>query len=217
MRILLVDDHRLFRESIVPQLALHPKVTSVDDAENADVALEKAREEAPDIVLMDIDMPGTNPFEAVGALREIAPECRVLFLTGHDYDSHVEQAIAVQAAGFVVKHDGINTLMEAISRVSDGGLFFSEVVLERVVVDRNQVRLTRPRSPAIAALSRRERELLALLGKGATLKEAATHMRVSYKTADNQKTSLMRKLDIHDRVELARFAIREGLVSPMPH
>jgi DNA-binding NarL/FixJ family response regulator len=83
-----------------------------------------------------------------------------------------------------------------------------------MVVDKNSVRLTRPRSAAVAALSRRERELLALLGKGATLKEAAAQMQVSYKTADNQKTSLMRKLGIHDRVELARFAIREGLVSP---
>ncbi len=214
MRLLLVDDHRLFRESVLPQLRQHPKITSVDEAENADDALTKARQNPPDLVLMDIDMPGLSPFEATRTLREIAPGCKVVFLTGHDYDSHVEQAVAANASGYVVKHDGLKTLMEAISRVSDGGLFFSEVILERMVVDKGQVRITRPRSAAVAALSRRERELLSLLGKGATLKEAAAQMRVSYKTADNQKTSLMRKLGIHDRVELARFAIREGLVSP---
>lgn len=214
MRLLLVDDHRLFRESVLPQLRQHPKITSVDEAENADDALTKARQNPPDLVLMDIDMPGLSPFEATRTLREIAPGCKVVFLTGHDYDSHVEQAVAANASGYVVKHDGLETLMEAISRVSDGGLFFSEVILERMVVDKGQVRITRPRSAAVAALSRRERELLSLLGKGATLKEAAAQMRVSYKTADNQKTSLMRKLGIHDRVELARFAIREGLVSP---
>jgi DNA-binding NarL/FixJ family response regulator len=202
MRLLLVDDHRLFRESMSPQLALHPKVTLVDEAENAEMALAKVRESPPDLVLMDIDM------------RETAPSCKVVFLTGHDYDSHVEEAIGAQASGYVVKHDGLQTLMEAITRVLDGGLYFSEVIMSRMVVDNNQIRLTRPRSAAVAALSRRERELLSLLGKGATLKEAALHMRVSYKTADNQKTSLMRKLGIHDRVELARFAIREGLVSP---
>jgi DNA-binding NarL/FixJ family response regulator len=217
MRLLLVDDHRLFRESMLPQLALHPKITSVDDAENAQVALEKVRETPPDLVLMDIDMPGMSPFAAAKAMHEAAPQCRVVFLTGHDYDSHVEEAIKAGAAGYVVKHDGLQTLMDAISKVSDGGLYFSEVILSRMVVDKNQVRLTRPRSAAVAALSRRERELLSLLGKGATLKEAALHMQVSYKTADNQKTSLMRKLDIHDRVELARFAIREGLVSPIEH
>ncbi|HXK86209.1 MAG TPA: response regulator transcription factor [Phycisphaerae bacterium] len=214
MRLLLVDDHRLFRESVLPQVAQHPKVTAVDEAENAESALAKARECPPDLVLMDIDMPGLNPFDATRSLHEIAPGCKVVFLTGHDYDSHVEQAIATNAAGYVVKHDGLQVLMDAISRVSDGGLFFSDAILERIVVDKNQVRLTRPRSDAVAALSRRERELLALLGKGATLKEAAAQMQVSYKTADNQKTSLMRKLGIHDRVELARFAIREGLVSP---
>jgi DNA-binding NarL/FixJ family response regulator len=214
MRLLLVDDHRLFRESMSPQLALHPKVTLVDEAENAEMALAKVRESPPDLVLMDIDMPGMSPFEAARLIRETAPSCKVVFLTGHDYDSHVEEAIGAQASGYVVKHDGLQTLMEAITRVLDGGLYFSEVIMSRMVVDNNQIRLTRPRSAAVAALSRRERELLSLLGKGATLKEAALHMRVSYKTADNQKTSLMRKLGIHDRVELARFAIREGLVSP---
>lgn len=214
MRLLLVDDHRLFRDSVLPQIARHPKVAFVDEAEDAEAALAKARETPPDLVLMDIDMPGLNPFDATRSLHAIAPQCKVVFLTGHDYDSHLEQAIGANAAGFVLKHDGLQTLMDAITKVSDGGLFFSDVILERMVVDENQVRLTRPRSDAIAALSRRERELLALLGKGATLKEAAAQMNVSYKTADNQKTSLMRKLGIHDRVELARFAIREGLVSP---
>lgn len=214
MNLLLVDDHRLFRESVLPQLALHPKVKSVSEAENAGVALAKVRENPPDLVLMDIDMPGMNPFEATRLIHEAAPQCKVIFLTGHDYDSHVEEAIAAHASGYVVKHDGLQTLMEAISKVHDGALYFSEVILSRMVVDKNTVRLTRPRSAAVAALSRRERELLSLLGKGATLKEAAAQMQVSYKTADNQKTSLMRKLGIHDRVELARFAIREGLVSP---
>jgi len=214
MYLLLVDDHRLFRESVLPQLALHPKVTSVGEAENAGAALAKVRESPPDLVLMDIDMPGMNPFEATRLIHEAAPHCKVIFLTGHDYDSHIEEAITAHASGYVVKHDGLQTLMEAISKVHEGGLYFSEVVLSRMVVDKNTVRLTRPRSAAVAALSRRERELLSLLGKGATLKEAAAQMQVSYKTADNQKTSLMRKLGIHDRVELARFAIREGLVSP---
>jgi DNA-binding NarL/FixJ family response regulator len=214
MRLLLVDDHRLFRESMLPQLVLHPKVTSVDEAENAERALAKVRENPPDLILMDIDMPGMNPFEATRLIRETAPNCKVLFLTGQDYDSHIEEAIGAHASGYVVKHDGLQVLMEAITKVLDGGLYFSDVIMSRMVVDKNQVRLTRPRSAAVAALSRRERELLSLLGKGATLKEAALQMHVSYKTADNQKTSLMRKLGIHDRVELARFAIREGLVSP---
>jgi DNA-binding NarL/FixJ family response regulator len=214
MRLLLVDDHRLFRESVLAHLAQHPKVTSVDEAPDAQSALEKVRENPPDLILMDIEMPGMSPFKAVPAIREAAPHCKVVFLTGHDYDSHIEEAVGAQASGYVVKRDGLDVLNQAITKVADGGMFFSEVILERMIVDQGRFKLARPRSMAVAALSRRERELLSLLGKGATLKEAALQMHVSYKTADNQKTSLMRKLGIHDRVELARFAIREGLVSP---
>lgn len=214
MRLLLADDHRLFRESVAAQLMRHPQVTAVDEASDAQSALGMVRESPPDIVLLDIEMPGMNPFEAAAAIKGIAADCRVIFVTGHDYDSHVEKALAVQASGYVVKSDGVDVLLQAISKVAQGGMFFSESILERLVIDRDHFRLSRPRSTAVAALSRRERELLSLLGRGATLKEAAATMHVSYKTADNQKTSLMRKLGIHDRVELARFAIREGLVSP---
>lgn len=214
MHLLLVDDHQILRESLAAQLVQLPGVTAVEHAENADGAVAKVRENPPDLILMDIDMPGQSPFEATRTIREIAPRCRVIFLTGHDYDSHLEQAIAAQASGYVVKNDGLDVLARAIERVADGGLYFSPAVLERLVVDNEEWRLSRPKSDAVASLSRRERELLALLGRGATLKEAAATMHVSYKTADNQKTSLMRKLGIHDRVELARFAIREGLVSP---
>ena len=215
MRLLLVDDHRILRESLAAQVANHPKVSHVDQADNADEALAAVREIPPDLILMDIEMPGINPFEATRTIHQTAPNCKVIFLTGHDYDSHVEQAIAAQAAGYVVKRDGLEILMDAITKVAEGGLFFSQAILERLVIDNRQLKLSRPKSDAVAALSRRERELLSLLGKGATLKEAAAQMHVSYKTADNQKTSLMRKLNIHDRVELARFAIREGLVSPV--
>ena len=94
-------------------------------------------------------------------------------------------------------------------------MFFSKSILSRLNVGEGRIELARPRNPAVASLTPRERELLAHISRGASLKEAAAAMNISYKTADNQKNSLMQKLNIHDRVELAHFAIREGVIKPI--
>ncbi|MEP0841397.1 MAG: response regulator transcription factor [Phycisphaerae bacterium] len=214
MRLLLVDDHQIVREVLAERLIREPGITAVDQAENADAALAKARANPPDLVVMDIEMPGSSPFEAAASIRRDVPNCKVIFLTGYDYDTYLEEALAVQARGYVIKSDGLDALLEAIHKVAAGEWYFSRPIRERLMFDGQQYRPVRPRSDVIAALSKRERELLVLLGKGATLKEAAARMQISFKTADNQKSSLMRKLGIHDRVELVRFAIREGLIDP---
>jgi DNA-binding NarL/FixJ family response regulator len=214
MHILLVDDHSLLRESLAAQLAQQEGIECVIQASDADAGLYQAKEHQPDIALMDIEMPGSSAFAAAQAIREAVPQCRVIFLSGYDYDDHVERALAAGAKGFVVKADGFSVLLSAIQLVASGGTYFSESIGKRLKLEEGRMRFTLPRSQAVAALTRRERELLMHLGRGASLKEAAAVMHVSYKTADNQKTSLMRKLNIHDRVELARFAIREGLVGP---
>ncbi len=213
VRVLVVDDHDLLRDILVAELARHEEITSVCGVADADAALQSVRRTQPDIVLMDVDMPGTNPFEAVRTLLATHPECRVIFLSGHEYDRHIDQALQAGCCGYVLKRDGLDVLLRAVTAVAAGETFFSESIRRRLNFDRGRPVLTQSRSPLIRSLSRRERELLVHLGLGASLKEAAAQMEVSYKTADNQKASLMRKLGVHDRVQLARLAIREGLVS----
>jgi DNA-binding NarL/FixJ family response regulator len=183
-------------------------------AANADEAITKVLETRPDIVLMDIDMPGLSCFDAIQIIRSRAPETKFILCTAYEHDEHLEQALHVKVNGFVLKDEGIAGLAEAVRNVKAGRVHFSPEVMSRLVVQGNEIRLENPPKSRLRTLSPRERELLRVLAKGVSLKEAAAILGISYKTADKQKASLMAKLDIHDRVELARYAIREGLVEP---
>jgi DNA-binding NarL/FixJ family response regulator len=210
----VVDDHGLVRDSVGGMLAREKDFCIVGTAENADVAISKVLELRPDVVLMDIDMPGVSCFDAIQIIRSRVPDTKFILVTAYEHDEHVEQAVRVKANGFVVKNEGISALAVAIRNVAAGRVHFSPAVMNRLIVEGDEVRLENPPKSRLSLLSPRERELLRVLARGSGLKEAASVLGISYKTADKQKASLMAKLDIHDRVELARFAIREGLVEP---
>ncbi len=214
VRILVVDDHCLVRDSVSGMLARERDFSVVGTAENADEAISKVLELRPDVVLMDIDMPGVSCFDAIQIIRSRVPGTKFILVTAYEHDEHLEQALRVKANGFVIKHEGMTALAGAIRNVAAGRIHFSPEVMSRLVVEGSEIRLENPPKSRLSLLSPRERELLRVLARGLSLKEASTVLGISYKTADKQKASLMAKLDIHDRVELARFAIREGLVEP---
>lgn len=212
--LLIVDDHGLVRDGVSGMLAREKDFRVVGVACNADEAITKVFEARPDIVLMDIDMPGLSCFDAIQIIRSRAPDTKFILVTAYEHDEHLEQALRVKANGFVLKDEGIAGLAEAVRNVAAGRVHFSPEVMSRLVVQGSEIRLENPPKSRLRTLSPRERELLRVLAKGVSLKEAAAILGISYKTADKQKASLMAKLDIHDRVELARYAIREGLVEP---
>ncbi len=214
IRIMVVDDHGLVRDSVSAVLAREKDLCVVGTAENADQAISKVIELQPDLVLMDIDMPGVSCFDAIQIIRSRVAGTKFILVTAYEYDEHLEQALRVKADGFVIKSEGIAALVDAVRNVAAGRVHFSSRVMNRLVVEGNEIRLENPPKSRLSLLSPRERELLRLLARGLSLKEASKVLAISYKTADKQKASLMAKLDIHDRVELARFAIREGLVEP---
>ena len=212
--ILVVDDHGLVRDSLSSSLDREKDFRIVGVATNADEAITEALAHKPDVVLMDIDMPGLSCFDAVQIIQSRVPNTKFIFVTAYEQDEHLEQALRVRANGFVSKTEGIAALAQAVREVMAGRVHYSPEVTKRLVVDGDEIRLANPPKTRLRMLSPRERELLRVLAKGLTLKDAAQTLGISYKTADKQKASLMAKLDIHDRVELARFAIREGLVEP---
>ncbi len=215
IRLLVVDDHGLVRDSLSATLDREPGLKVVAVSEDADDAITKVLEHRPDLVLMDIDMPGISCFDAIQIIRSRAPETKFILVTAYEHDEHIEQALKVKANGFVTKGEGVPALVEAIRNVAAGRVHFSPEVTARLVIrDNDEIRLDSPPKSRLSMLSPRERELLRILAKGLSLKDAAGILGISYKTADKQKASLMAKLDIHDRVELARYAIREGLVEP---
>ncbi len=215
IRILIVDDHQLYREGVRAQLNAQPDMEVVGEAADARDSIDQAIACRPDIILMDINMPGLSAFDAIGRIQDLLPAARVVLCTGYVHDRHIKDAIEYKAWGFVLKQRGFEHLREAILAVHRGRVCYAPEVLERLAaVNDGGLRLTDQPRTRLELLTPRERELLSLLAQGLSLKAAGRMMNVSYKTADKHKVSLMRKLDIHDRVELARFAIREKIIVP---
>lgn len=214
LTIIIGDHHRLFREAVSEWLTRQEEVTSVHQGGSSDQVIDLVCREKPNLVLMDCELPGRDPFEAVIEIHRIDGQCKVLFLAERQYDAHVEAALACGANGYLPKHEPLSTLKEAMSKVMETGLFLSKPLAERLTVRDGRLLLNKPQTGAFARLTEREWDLLRLLACGETLKQASAALHITYKAADNLKTNITRKLDIHDRVELARFAMREGIVCP---
>lgn len=211
--VLLLDDRTLIRESIAAHLHRLGRINHVLEAADPDEAVRIFQEHHPDVVLLTIDLPAGNGFTVARRIRHIDREAKIICLADRACDTDIELALDLPVQGFLLLYEPISNLADAIEHVRHGETCFSKNIQQRLAIKDGRARLCRPCSPTIASLTPRERQLLVHISRGASLKEAASAMAVSYKTADNQKASLMHKLDIHDRVELARFAIQEGLVS----
>jgi DNA-binding NarL/FixJ family response regulator len=214
IKVLLVDDHALVREAIGEKLQREPDIVVVGSAENAEQALKMVGEHQPDIVVFDIDMPGLDPFEAARQIKAQRPEARIVFLSAHLQDHYIEQALQVEAAGYLTKRESNQTLVEALRQVTRGELYFSEEVRQRLIIDVDKVRLGQQAHSRISTLTQREREILRYIAQGLSKKEIASKLNLSVKTIETHSSNLMSKLGIHDRVELTRYAIREGLAEP---
>lgn len=211
VRILLVDDHVLLSGALAATLQREPDFLVVANAATADEALAIAKESRPDIILMDIDMPGLDSFEAARRLKVIQPDAHIIFLSAHTNDRYIEQALEVQAHGYLTKREPLEKMVAAIREVISGGAYFSEEVQSRIVVAETGAKLRSGPMSRASTLTRREREMLRYIATGLGKKEIATMLNLSVKTVEHHTTRLMNKLDIHDRVELTRFAIREGV------
>jgi DNA-binding NarL/FixJ family response regulator len=211
IKTLLVDDHALVREALGDKLQQQPDFVIVGCAENGDQALRMAEEFQPDIVIFDIDMPGLDPFEAARQIKSRRPAVHIVFLSGHVQDNYIEQALAIEASGYLTKRESNEALIGALRQIHGGELFFSEEVRRRLVVDVDKIRLSQQPRSRFSTLTHREREILRYIAQGLSKKEIASALNLSVKTVETHSSNLMSKLGIHDRVELARFAIREGL------
>jgi len=203
----------VFREAIL-RILRHDlgveMVQAVDDVAHALKLIEAAR---PTLAVIDRDLPGRDALEAVSLARELSPETRVMLLAIHFTDTDIVRATKVGVRGYALKSDAVDELRRAMEAVLAGQVVFSQKVRERLVACGGPNSVGAEVTGRIAELTGREIEILACIGQGLSVKEVATLLNVSPKTVDGHKTSLMAKLDIHDRVLLAHYAVREGLVS----
>ena len=212
VRVVLVEDQALVREALGAALAREVGVTAVALAADADEGLAAALQHRPDVVVTDIDMPGTDVFDMVRAVRSRLPATRVLVLSGYHTDVHIEAALTAGVSGYVCKTGVTATLLQAVRTVAGGGTYFAPEVEARLMLGVDGPRLATARRTRLGLLSPREVEVLRLLADGHSKHEIAVLTHLSERTVNRHCTNLMSKLDIHDRVGLTRYAIREGLV-----
>jgi len=210
MRVLVCDDHALFRAGIRAILEGQPGITVVGEAANGREAVQLARALRPDVVLMDMEMPELNGLEATRQLGEARPEAKVLILTMYAEDDLVVRCLEAGAAGYVMKDEPPAQLVYAIRAAGSGGRYLSPFAAEGVIRS-SRSGAGRPET-RYDALTRREREVFKLLADGRSAKEIAVRLELSTKTVDVHKTNLMRKLGVHDRGELLKYALQNRLV-----
>lgn len=213
IRVLVADDHTVVREGIRHVLEREAGFQVVAEAANGADALARAEAVQPDVVVLDISMPGESGLQVTARLRRAVPEARVLILSMHDNPEYVREAVRSGAHGYLLKDSAATELREAVRTVHGGATFFSRPVaarmgaVERGELDREQT------AGALALLTGRERDVLLGVAQGRTNKEIAAELGISHRTVETHRESLMRKLRIRTVAGLTRFALEAGLVA----
>lgn len=212
IRVLIADDHVLVRAGFRALLQSCPGIEVVGETGDGREALQFVEQDPPDVILMDISMPGLNGLEAAAQVGSEHPNVRVIILSMHADEEYVLQALRAGAAGYLLKDSDAAELELAISAVVRGETYLSPQVSKHVIAD--YLRLVGHESGSHEQLTPRQRQVLQLIAEGHTTKDIARILGVSERTAMTHRAQLMERLDIHDIAGLVRYAIRTGLVSP---
>src|SRR5262245_56534475 len=210
LRIILADDHTLVRAGLRSLMEQLKEVTVVAEANNGHEVLSLVAAHHPDVVLMDITMPGMNGFEAALRLKKDHPRIKIIILSMHTSEEYVLQALRAGVSGYLVKDSAPLELGLALQSVARGETYLSPPI-SRQVVDNYMQRVGQAEEP-LAHLTSRQREILQLIAEGSSTKDIARKLNVSVKTVETHRAQLMERLDIHDVAGLVRFAVRHGLV-----
>lgn len=209
IKVLVVDDHAILRDGIRALLALQDDIEIVGEAAEGKEAIEKARELEPDVIVMDLAMPGMDGLEATRRIRKKNPSVRVLVLTQHDSKEYILSAIKAGATGYIPKRALGSELITGIRTVCQGDSFLYPSAAAALIEDYRQQAEGEPYD----RLTEREREILKLIAEGYTSRIIANMLFISLKTVLNHRMKIMEKLDLHNRTELIKYAMRKGLVS----
>ncbi|WP_188454145.1 response regulator [Virgibacillus oceani] len=220
-KIVLVDDHKLFREGVKRILEFEPSFEVVAEGDDGSVASELVKMHDPDVVLMDINMPNINGVQATADLVENYPDAHVIILSIHDDESYVTHALKTGARGYLLKEMDSDSLIEAIKVVSEGGSYLHPKVTHNLVQEYR--RLAKENTAGIAEygieyrkplhlLTRRECEVLQLLAEGKSNRAVSESLYISEKTVKNHVSNILQKMNVNDRTQAVVSAIRKGWV-----
>jgi two-component system response regulator NreC len=215
IKVLLVDDHTIVRQGIKALLDTQEGIEVVGEAEDGREAIEKAKQMAPNVIVIDITMPNLNGIEATRQIKKINPEIKVLVLTVHDNEEYIHRILQAGASGYLLKESAVSDLVSAINAVEKGDIFLSPSISKVVVKD--YIRHAETESgdfDSLNVLTNREREVLQLIAEGHTNKDIARILKLSIKTIDVHRSHIMDKLNIRDITGLVKYSIRKGLIKP---
>ena len=209
IRILIADDQNLVREGFKAMLRTQPDLEIVGEAANGQQAVEAALELCPDVVLMDIDMPVMDGIIATNQIKQTDSQIQVLAVTGVENEDHFFQMLQVGGSGYVLKGADIDELITAIRVAYQGEVFLSPLVAKTLVI-----RCMRDGTFARSsdALTLREKEVLKLVAEGYTNKEISKMLHLAVKTVETHRSNFMKKLDLHNRLDILRYALKHGII-----
>ncbi len=208
IRVMVVDDHPVWRDGIRADLESSGVAEVVAEASDGGEAIDRAREAMPELILMDLQLPTVSGVDAIRRIVEDTPHVRVLVLSASGEEEDVLEAVKAGAHGYVLKSTESDELMEAVRRVHRGEPVFTPSLAGLVL---NELRNPRDRDPAEPSLSPRENEVLRLVAQGYTYRQIAEQLFLSVKTVQNHVQNILAKLHLHQRYELMRYAIHRGL------
>ena len=214
IRVLIVDDHAILRQALRQLLEQEQEIEIVGDAANGRDAVACAEKLQPDVVLMDLAMPGINGLEATNEIKRRWPHVQVIALTVHDNEEYFFEMITAGAAGYVLKGADPSELLEAIRTAHQGEVFLHPKLTTKLVRDYLRRARLGEVSDSYEALSEREKQVLRLIGEGQTTQEIADALVITTSTVQTHRAHIMEKLNLHRRSELMKYAVRRGLIGP---
>jgi DNA-binding NarL/FixJ family response regulator len=208
LRIILADDHLTMRHGLKLLIDSQPDMEVVAEASDGDGAVQVALALSPDIVVMDISMPGTNGLVATRMLKQVRPDASIVVLSRHGDDAYLQECLRAGVAGYVLKQSASAELLQAIRAVAAGGQYLDSSLTARVT----DAFLSKKRrvGRAAAELTDREADVLRLIASGYSYKEIAAQLSLSVKTVDAHKVNAMRKLDLGGRIDIVKYAVLQG-------
>jgi DNA-binding NarL/FixJ family response regulator len=212
IKVVLADDHAVVRDGLRALLEANPEIKVVGDAATSQEVVDKVAELTPDIVIMDISMPGVNGIEATRQIQQAHPEVKVIILSMLGTADNVFHALEAGARGYLLKESAGRDVMEAVQVIAKGEMYFSQPITQTMVKDYMRAREESQANP-LESLSMRENEILCMVVEGKTSAEIGQSLHLSPKTIDSYRSRMMQKLGISDMPELIKFAIKHGLIS----
>jgi DNA-binding NarL/FixJ family response regulator len=211
--ILVIDDHELVRKGIISLLGKEEDFRIVGEASDGMGAIKLAEELCPDVVVLDVEMPGLDGIESARRIANVCPGAKILALSMHEEQDYVIAMLTTGARGYILKDSALEELVQAIRTVQSGQRYLSPELVDVVLESLEGGTTARPQTP-LSTLTEREIEVLSHIANGQTSKEIAATLHLSVKTIDAHRQQLMRKLEIYTVAELTKFALRVGLVEP---